>query len=126
LPPAVEREDMQALRDALRDLPDAAFADLLESDDEYLLVVDVPGATADSTDVRVAGGRLRVEALRQNPAPDGFEPVEEGRKPALAFELPLPPDVSETGADASVERGVLELRLPRTEEPETTIHIDEQ
>jgi HSP20 family protein len=126
LAPAVERGSMQALREALRDLPDAAFADLLEADDEYLLVVDVPGATADSTDVRVEDGRLRVEALRQNPAPEGFEPVEEGREPALVFELPLPPDVSETGADASVERGVLELRLPRTEESETTIHIDEQ
>lgn len=117
---------MQALRDALRDLPDAAFADLLESDDEYLLVVDVPGATADSTEVIVEGGRLTVEALREHHAPEGFEPVDEPRSPALAFELPLPPDVAEGGADATVERGVLELRLPRQQETETTIHIDEQ
>lgn len=126
LPSAVERRGMQALRDALRELPDAAFADLLESDDEYLLVVDVPGATAESTDVTVEGGRLTVEALREDHAPAGFEPVEAPRSPALAFELPLPPDVAEGGADASVERGVLELRLPRREETGTTIHIDEQ
>jgi HSP20 family protein len=117
---------MQALRESLRDLPDAAFADLLESDEEYLLVVDVPGATSDSTDVTVEGGRLRVEAVRENPSPEGFEPVEEPRAPALAFELPLPPDVASTGTEASVERGVLELRLPRTGQAETTIHIDEQ
>lgn len=117
---------MQALREALRDLPDAAFADLLESDDEYLLVVDVPGATAESTDVGVEDGRLRVRARRRNPAPEGFEPVEEPRDPVIAFELPLPPDVATTGADASVERGVLELRLPRRGSTETTIHIDEQ
>jgi HSP20 family molecular chaperone IbpA len=117
---------MQALREALRDLPDAAFADLLESDDEYLLVVDVPGATAESTDVVVEGGRLLVEAFRENPEPEGFEPVEDGRAPALAFELPLPPDVVEGEADAGVERGVLRLRLPRRQETETTIHIDDQ
>jgi HSP20 family molecular chaperone IbpA len=117
---------MQALREALRDLPDAAFADLLESDEEYLLVVDVPGATSESTDVRVEGGRLLVEAFREHPDPEGFEPVDEPRAPALAFELPLPPDVAEGEADARVERGVLELRLPRTRETETTIHIDEQ
>ena len=44
---------MSALRDALRDLPDAVFADLLESDDAYLLVIDLPGATAETVDVRV-------------------------------------------------------------------------
>jgi len=117
---------MQSFREALRDLPDAAFADLLESDDEYLLVVDVPGATAESTDVMVEGDRLRVEALREDPSPEGFEPVDEPRAPALAFELPLPPDVTSEGADATVERGVLEIRLPRSGSTETTIHIDEQ
>lgn len=118
---------MQALREALEDLPDAAFADLLESDEAYLLLVDVPGASADSTDVTVEDGRLRVEAHREDAIPEGFEPVDEGaRAGALAFELPLPPDAATTGADATVERGVLELRLPKLESTETTIHIDEQ
>lgn len=125
---------MQALREALRELPDAAFADLLKSDDEYLLVVDVPGASPDSTAVTVEDGRLLLEAHRENAAPDGFEPVDEPRDPGIAFELPLPPDVdtdtvsdaASGGADASVERGVLELRLPREGSAETTIPIDEQ
>lgn len=117
---------MQALREALRDLPDAAFADLLKSDEEYLLVVDVPGATAESTDVAVEGGRLQVEAHREDAVPEGFEPVDEPRESVIAFELPLPPDAATSNADASVEQGVLELRLARAESAETTIHIDEQ
>ncbi|MEF8790912.1 MAG: Hsp20/alpha crystallin family protein, partial [Haloarculaceae archaeon] len=36
--PGVVSPGMNALRDALRDLPDAVFADLLESEDAYLLV----------------------------------------------------------------------------------------
>jgi len=42
---------MSALRDALRELPDAVFADLLESDEAYRLVLDVPGVTADTAEI---------------------------------------------------------------------------
>lgn len=125
-PAAIQSVAMQALREALRDLPDAAFADLLQSDDEYLLVVDVPGATAESTSVTVEAGRLLVEAHRENSSPEGFEPVDEPRDPGIAFELPLPPDAASTDADASVDRGVLELRLPRKGSTEMKIPIDEQ
>ncbi|MFW5935320.1 MAG: Hsp20/alpha crystallin family protein, partial [Halolamina sp.] len=50
---------MDTVRDALRELPDAVFADLLESESAYRLVIDLPGATADTTDLRSEGGRLR-------------------------------------------------------------------
>ncbi|MEF8839716.1 MAG: Hsp20/alpha crystallin family protein, partial [Haloarculaceae archaeon] len=44
---------MSALRDALGELPDAVFADLLEGEDAYLVVLDVPGAAPDSLEVSV-------------------------------------------------------------------------
>lgn len=116
---------MQALREALRDLPGAAFADLLESEDAYLLVVDVPGAAPETTEVSVEGGRLQVTARRAEGAPEGFEYRRRERDDALSFELPLPPDATAEGAEATVERGVLELRLPREGSRETTIAIDE-
>ena len=72
---------MSALREALRDLPDAVFADMLESNDAYLLVID----------------------------------------------LPIPPDATAQDADAEMERGVLELRLPKeSSAPATTIPVDER
>ncbi|MFB6183741.1 MAG: Hsp20/alpha crystallin family protein [Haloarculaceae archaeon] len=112
---------MSALRDALRDLPDAVFADVLESDDAYLLVVDLPGATADTVDVRAEGSRLRIEARREKDTPEGFRYLEEDRSMFLDVDLPLPPDVTGTDADGSVHDGVLELRLPKTS---TTRGID--
>lgn len=103
---------MSALREALRSLPDAVFADLLESDEEYLLVVDLPGVTRDTVDVRVEGGRLHVEASRAKDVPEGFRYVSEERSLFLDAVLPLPPDAGGDGA-ASIERGVLEVRVPR-------------
>ena len=107
-------EDMSALRDALRDLPDAVFADVLESNDAYLLVMDLPGVTAGGLTVSVEGNKLVIEAERSKDVPDEFEYVRENRSLFLDAELPLPPDVTESGAEGDISRGVLELRLPKS------------
>jgi HSP20 family molecular chaperone IbpA len=103
------------LREALGDLPDTVFADLLEDDDAYLLVVDLPGATAETVEARIEGGRLTIEARREKAVPPEFRYLEEGRSLFLDAELPLPPDVTGAGAEGTVERGVLELRLPKSD-----------
>ncbi|MUW15315.1 Hsp20 family protein [Halorubrum sp. CBA1125] len=116
---------MSALRDALRDLPDAVFADLLESDDGYVLVVDVPGASAETTEVLAEDGRLVVEARREKAVPDGFRYVSEDRPLFLDADLPLPPDADETGADAELDRGVLEVTIPkRADDAAQTIPVE--
>jgi HSP20 family molecular chaperone IbpA len=117
---------MSALRDALRDLPDAVFADVLESDDAYLLVVDLPGVSSDTLDVRVEGSRLNVEARREKDVPVDFQYVEEERSLFLDAEIPLPPDVSGVDAEGSISGGVLELRLPKASTTRgTAIPIDD-
>ncbi|MBP1922265.1 HSP20 family molecular chaperone IbpA [Halorubrum alkaliphilum] len=104
---------MSALRDALRDLPDAVFADLLESDDEYVLLVDLPGATAETTEVLFEDGRIEIEGRREKSTPEGFRYVREDRPLFLDAELPLPPDADGDAADAEMDRGVLEVVLPK-------------
>ncbi|RLM72327.1 Hsp20/alpha crystallin family protein [Halorubrum sp. Atlit-26R] len=117
---------MSALRDALRDLPDAVFADLLESDEGYVLVVDLPGATAETTEVLVEDGRIDIEGRREKAVPDGFEYVREDRPLFLDAELPLPSDADGAGADAEIDRGVLEISLPKRErEVSRTIPVDD-
>lgn len=104
---------MSKLREALADLPEAVFADVLESDDAYLLVLDLPGASADTTEVTVRGNRLRIEARREKDLPHDFEYVDENRPLFLDVDVPLPPDATDEGAEASMDRGVLEVRLPK-------------
>jgi HSP20 family molecular chaperone IbpA len=117
---------MSALRDALRDLPDAVFADLLESDDGYVLVVDLPGATAKTTEVLAEDGRIVIEGRREKNVPEGFRYVREDRPLFLDAELPLPGDADGSGADAEVDRGVLEVTIPkRTGDVSRTIPVDD-
>jgi HSP20 family molecular chaperone IbpA len=116
---------MSALRDALGNLPDAVFADLLESEEEYLVVVDLPGTTPDTVDARVDRGRLRIEAQREKDVPAEYRYVSEERSLFLDAELPLPPDARGSGASGRLRRGVLELRLPKSSSaPEEPIPIE--
>jgi HSP20 family molecular chaperone IbpA len=117
---------MSALRDALRDLPDAVFADLLESDEGYVLVVDLPGATAETTEVLVEDGRIDIEGRREKAVPEGFEYVREDRPLFLDAELPLPSDADGAGADAEIDRGVLKISVPKREsDVSRTIPVDD-
>ncbi|WP_332899856.1 MULTISPECIES: Hsp20/alpha crystallin family protein [unclassified Haladaptatus] len=118
---------MSALRDALRDLPDAVFADLLENDDSYLLVIDFPGVTKDTVDVRVENGRLHIEARREKDLPTEYRYLREDRSMFLDVDLPLPPKVTGTEAEGSVSRGVLEITLPKWRAaPGTSIPISDE
>jgi hypothetical protein len=92
------------LREALGELPETVFADLLESDEAYLLVIDLPGATSETVDVRLENGRLRIEARRDKDVPRAFRYVTEERSPFLDAELPLPSAVTGGGAEADAEK----------------------
>ena len=104
---------MSALRNALRDLPDPVFADLFESEEAYLLVIDLPGVSADTLDVRREGTRLRIEARREKNLPMAFRYLREDRPLFLDADLPLPPDAATEGTEGTLERGTLTLRLPK-------------
>lgn len=115
---------MSTLRDALADLPGSVFADLLESDDAYLLIVDLPGATSETTDVEVEDGRVRIEARREKDVPEGFRYAREERSLFLDATIPLPPDATREGAEGSIEGGVLTLQLPKRDTRGRPIEIE--
>ncbi|MCQ4332991.1 Hsp20/alpha crystallin family protein [Natronomonas sp. F2-12] len=103
------------LREALDELPEAVFADLLESEDAYLLVVDLPGVTAETLEVTVACGRLQIEARKAKDVPREFRYLSEERALFLDVDLPLPPDATGADAEGSIDRGVLTLTLPKSD-----------
>jgi len=118
---------MSELREALRDLPEAVFVDLLESDDAYRLVIDVAGATKDTATVTVEDRRLHVEAQREKSVPVEFRYRSEERALFVDFDVPLPPNAAAEASLVDVERGVLTVELPKQDEADSegrTIPID--
>jgi HSP20 family protein len=121
---ALLRTTMSALSNALGELPDPVFADLYESETAYLLVIDLPGVSSETLDVRTEGTHLHIEARREKNLPMAFRYLREDRPLFLDTDLPLPPTVVASEADGSLERGTLTLRLPKREgTDETTIPI---
>ena len=104
---------MSALSDALRALPEAVFADLLESEDAYKLVFDMPGVTEDTLEVRLSDHQLSIEARREKPIPRGFWFRDERRSLFLDVEIPLPPDAEGDDGTAHLDAGVLEVTVPK-------------
>jgi HSP20 family protein len=82
--------------------------DLYESDDEYLIVVDLPGARAESLKVRVAGRELELRAERG-------QSLNGTHAPSTAFErrMQLPGDVDANSAKARLKDGVLDIRIAK-------------
>lgn len=91
-------------------------ADVLESDDAYLVVFDVPGATQGDVQVRYTGGRVVVRVDRFREFRDGYEMVFPGRGLALDGEASLPSDAlvePESASATLLSNGVLQVRVPK-------------
>ncbi|MFB6113570.1 MAG: Hsp20/alpha crystallin family protein [Halodesulfurarchaeum sp.] len=110
---------MQSIPAPLDPHPDVPFVDVLESTDAYLVVLDVPGATAETVDITARDRRLDVEAIREKQLPAGFEYRSEDRPVFSETTIPVPPDGDPKAASARVERGVLEIDIPRKGRPDS-------
>ena len=99
------------------ELPAArARMDVVDKGDKYAVVLDLPGVRKDDINVTIDGARVAVSAESK-----GEKEVKNGEKVlhteryatsyARSFELPA--EVTEDGADAAFENGVLRLTLPK-------------
>ena len=79
---------------------------LVERDDEFVLVVDLPGFETDDIELTFADGTLAVAASRA----DGEESVTRSRR--ASERVSIPKDVDADAITASYRNGVLEVRLP--------------
>jgi HSP20 family molecular chaperone IbpA len=105
-------------------------ADVLESEDAYRVVFDVPGATRSDVQVKFVdrGVSIRVDRFRE--FHEGFEMRFPGRGLSLDGRVDLPEDavVDAEGAVATLtDRGTLEVELPKREDaPDRTEYADDE
>ncbi|RTZ58552.1 MAG: hypothetical protein DSZ33_05735 [Gammaproteobacteria bacterium] len=94
--------------------------DIVEQDDAYKIIVDLPGVTQDDIDVTVHEGVLTINAERkaENIEKDDQGRVirQERRYGKYIRSVKLAQDVQEDKVEAKYKDGVLELVLPKKEE----------
>ena len=107
------------LRTIGRRLPDST--DMLESKDELILLIDVPGCRKEDIELTYVNGLLKVNSERDD-SYEGFTVEQKGRPEKVSETVPIPVEVSAEDASAKYKNGVLKVRLPKEED----VSIEEQ
>jgi HSP20 family protein len=92
--------------------------DLLETDDEFVIRADLPGLSESDVSVELEDNVLTVSGERkieQEDKREGFYRVERSYG-SFSRSLTLPKGVDPEAVNASFDRGVLEVRVPKPEQ----------
>ncbi len=110
------RGAMPSLRSA--ELPAAVRArmDVVDKNDRYDVLVDLPGVKKEDIQVTIEGNRVAIaaETKSEKETKEGERVIHSERYAAsYARSFELPAEVTEEGAEATFENGVLRLTLPK-------------
>ena len=92
--------------------------DVFETEDKFVVKVELPGLNPDEVDVSVEDSTLTIRGERkfyENVPDDSFHRVER-RYGACQRSLSLPPTADAERIEASFDRGVLSVEVPKAEQ----------
>ena len=89
------------------------LADVEETDDAYLVEIELPGVKRDDVSVEVTGRRLTVSGERKERERAGILRRRTRTVGRFHYEVVLPGDVEDEGVSASMDEGVLTVRVPK-------------
>jgi HSP20 family protein len=90
----------------------APAVDVYESDDEFLVTAEVPGARAESVKVELERERISISARAEGAAAADGQPARRARDYTRAFALP--DGIDGAAISAELSQGVLRVRLPKS------------
>lgn len=99
--------------DSVRDV--VPLADLEESDDSYLVDIELPGVRREDVDLEVHQGRLLVTAERRERERVGLLRRRTRTTGRFRLQVTLPVEVDPEGVTAALDHGVLAVRVPKAE-----------
>lgn len=90
--------------------------DLVDRDDEFVLLADLPGYGIDDIDVRLSGDTVHIDASRERSEAETSSTWlrRERRHGSLSRSVKLPGAVDEDDVSAEHTNGVLEVTLPKS------------
>jgi len=89
------------------------LADVEETDDAYIVEVEVPGVKKDDIDISLVGRRLVISGERKEKERVGILRRRTRSTGRFRYEVLLPGDVDEKGVNASFDDGVLTVRVQK-------------
>jgi len=89
------------------------LADVEETDDGYVVEVELPGIRREDISLEVAGHRLSVSGERKERERAGILRRRTRTVGQFRYEVVLPGEVEDEGVSASMDEGVLTVRLPK-------------
>lgn len=92
-----------------------ALGELEETDDAFIVEIDLPGVDKKDVDIELEGRRLIVTAERKERERTGILRRRTRTVGTYRHEVVLPTDVNEDAVDASLTDGVLTVQLPKHE-----------
>ncbi len=93
--------------------------DLVEAEGQFVLTADLPGLSEDDVNMEVEDRVLTVSGERKSTheaTKDGYHRVERAFG-TFSRSLTLPEGINAEAVEASFDRGVLEIRIPKPEQP---------
>ena len=88
-------------------------ADVEETDDAYLVEIELPGVKKEDIEVELSGRRLTVKGERKERERKGTLRRRARTVGRFRYELILPSDLDDTAAESSLKDGVLSVRIPK-------------
>ena len=89
------------------------LADLEETDDAYVAEIELPGVALEDLTVEVAGPQLTVTGERKERERVGILRRRTRTVGSFRYEVLLPGEVEDEGVEATLEAGVLTVRVPK-------------
>ncbi|MBP2328709.1 HSP20 family protein [Kibdelosporangium banguiense] len=91
------------------------LADLCETDDAYIVEVDVPGVKRDDITIDLRDDELTITGELKETEREGLFRKRTRRTGHFDYRMTLPRNVAPDQIDASLANGVLTVRIPKTE-----------
>ena len=109
----IKADEMERTRDRFCYIPKT---DIYETEDEIILVADVPGAEQDTVDITLEKNILSINAFVDDDVPGGYDRIYseyEGGDFERSFRLS--DEINQNNIKAVVNNGELRLHLPKAE-----------
>jgi len=98
----------------------APGAELEEADDAFVLELDLPGVAKDDVTIDVTGRRVSVHGTRTEKERTGVLRHSTRTTGTFDYEVTLPTPVDDKAVTATLDGGVLTVRLPKASDAKTT------